>query len=289
MEKQPLIFEYLDVFKFLQAYYQYRKERDKGFSFETWASEIKFSSRSYLRMVILGKKRVSPQFTERFCNAAGFTEKEARYFQILTKYSQAGIQAEKKVYGHELIQILKTVSDRSTINDVIEFLSKPLYARLLVLVGFDDLTPTTTTFARLLDRPVDEVANALQKLHELDLVTSNEMDNQIHWRTSHKKFDVPENIGSVPIMRFHEASLRDSIEAFRQPKELRRYRSLLLPLSEDELKEFNSLLEEFASQQLARFQSTSYSGRRLFQVNLNIFSVAGSDAELLVEKLEEDK
>ena len=283
-----MVFEYLDIFKFLQDYYQFRKKENAGFSFESWAAELNFSSRSYLRMVILGKKKVSPQFSTRFCATAGFGEKEIKYFLALTKYSQSGIQDEKQFYGQELIKILKTSSDRKTVSDAIEFLSQPLYARLLVMLGFEDILPITKTFARLMDKTEAEIKAALEKLEDLKLAESIEVDGESHWRTSHTKFDVPDNFGSVHLMRFHEASLNESIAAFHRPKELRKYKSLILPVSDLELKEFYALIEDFSAQQLARFQSNQYSGRRLFQVNMNIFPVAEADGEADLGKVESE-
>jgi uncharacterized protein (TIGR02147 family) len=275
----PNLLEYLDVLKFLQDYFSWRKAHENGFSFETWAAELGFRSRSYLRMVLIGKKPVSEQFAQCFCRAGKLTIKEMAYFQILFKYSQAGKQIEKKFYGQQLIQILKDCSEREVIRDAIDFLSSPLYARLLVMLGFSDITPTAKTFARLLSTTEVEMSEALKKLNNLRLASSVKVDEELHWSTSHTNFDVPDDIGSVPLMRFHEVSLNDSIKAFHQPKDLRRYKSLLLPLTQEELQEFHLAVEDFASQQLVRFQAKTYSGRRLFQVNLNIFSIAEPSQE----------
>lgn len=189
------------------------------------------------------------------------------------------MQVEKNLYGQELIKILKTCADRENIGEAIDFLSNPVNARLLVMLSFEDIHPTARNFAKLLNASEDEIKKALNTLQGLNLATSMDVDGEFHWKTAFKKFDVPDNLGSVPIMRFHEMSLMDSIAAFHKPKALRRYKSVLIPLSDSELGEFYALLEDFTAQQLARFQSNSYHGRRLFQVNLNVFAVSESVGE----------
>lgn len=54
--KKPNIFEYLDIISYLSDYYMYRKSIHSGFSYESWAAELELKSRSFLRMMVLGKK-----------------------------------------------------------------------------------------------------------------------------------------------------------------------------------------------------------------------------------------
>jgi len=69
------------------------------------------------------------------------------------------------------------------------------------------------------------------------------------------------------------------VQAFHQPHTLRKYRSLLLPLTPEELQELYSFLDEFASDQLSRFDSESYKGRRIFQMNFNVHPVTNETLE----------
>lgn len=275
--KVPNIFEYLDILKYLMAYYQYRKSDAAGFSFERWADELGFQSRSYLRMAVIGKKKISNEFSERFCRYNHLSKREHSYFKTLRDYSQAPTQAEKKALGEELIILLRACSSRNTIPDSIEFLSKPLYPRLLVMLGYPDIVSTPEKLSEIFDIPLEETQYALKLLETLKLAEPTSMDGSIQWRSTQTNFDVPESLGSLSIMEFHKTSLLESISAFHKPKNLRRYRSLLVSLSEEELKDFLDLMDTFASDQLARFQARSYHGKRLFQVNLNIHPVANAE------------
>lgn len=273
MEQKPSVFNFLDALQYLQSYYRFRKHAEPGFSYEAWASEMGFKSRSSLRMILYGQRKITGDFCQTFCRMNHLSEKERDYFTTLARYSQAATPLEKQTYGIKLIKILKTASPRTDIDNHIDFVTKPLYVRLLTMLGFEDLQATPENLANLLGKDIIEIQEALKKLQEMTLATPQFTEQGLIWKTTHQRFRVPDNMGSVPMMKFHEQSLLESIQAFHKPKEERRYKSLLLPLSEEELKEFNAQMDNFASEQLARFQSNNFQGRRLYQVNLNVHSI----------------
>lgn len=274
MNQKPAIFDFLDAFQFLRAYYSFRKNSGSSFSYEIWAHELNLKSRSSLRMILYGQRKISPDFCVSFLRNAGLNEQEEEYFYTLVRYSQSATPSEKQMYGTKLVQILKSVMARSEINNHVDFVAKPLYVRLLTMLGFNDIEATAENLAALLDEELPVIDEALDKLAEMELAAIDTSTGKPLWKTTHNLFRVPDNIGSVPLMRFHEQSLLESIQAFHKPKEERRYRSLLLPLSQQELTEFYELMNTFASEQLARFQANEYRGRKLYQVNLNVHSVA---------------
>lgn len=282
MPQKPSVFNFLDALQYLQSYYQFRKRAEPGFSYEAWASEMGFKSRSSLRMILYGQRKITGDFCQTFCRMNQLSEKEKDYFTTLARYSQASTPLEKQTYGIKLIKILKTASPRTEIDNHIDFVAKPLYVRLLTMLGFEDLAATPENLANLLGEDIVEIQEALKKLEEMHLASAQFSEQGLLWKTTHQRFKVPDNMGSVLMMRFHEQSLLESIQAFHKPKEERRYKSLLLPLSKEELTEFHTQMDNFASEQLARFQSNKFQGRKLYQVNLNVHSIT-QDPPLIEE------
>lgn len=178
------------------------------------------------------------------------------------------------MYGRTLIDILKTVSDRPKIAESIEFLSDPLHLRLLVLIGMGDIVPTLINLSRLIETEAPRVSTALEILKSLGLASESVVDGQPHFLATKKNFDVPDGLGSASILRFHELSLKESIEAFHSPKEFRRYRSLVVPLTDNEYAELIRNLEAYIDTQLVKYRSDSYRERRLFQLNINVSPVS---------------
>jgi uncharacterized protein (TIGR02147 family) len=272
----PSVFEYLDVISYLQDYYKWRKATSKDFSYEFWSMELEFSSRSYIRMMIMGKKKVSTKFVETFSKRNFDDQNAEEYFYYLVQYSQAGSQKVKKDLGARLIKILKLRSQQTIIEPQGDFLSTPLLPRLYTLLGFKDITPTTVNLARLMGLSDEQTATFLKQLVSLELAQHSVVDGAEHWVALHDKFKIPDNKGNMNLMKFHERSLLDAIDAFEQPKHLRKYKSLLLPLTESELTELYTLLDDFATENITRYSPSSYQDRRLFQLNFNIHPVAES-------------
>lgn len=274
----PIVFDYLDLNFYLQAYYKYRKSNQKDFSYETWSDELGFNkSRSFLRMIVIGKKKASPLFIEAFCGLSFQSALEKEYFLCLVKYSQAGTLTDKQAYGNNLVQILKKSTTLQQIENT-DFVSSPLLPRLLTLISFHDIEPQAPTYARLLNLPLPQVEEALSTLRSLELIESFVKDGRLQWRALSERFKVPDHKGNLNLMAFHEKSLREAIAAFDKPKSLRQYKSLLLAMSEEELELFYRNLNDFAAEQLARFTPNQFSGRRVFQVNFNSYPVAGDES-----------
>lgn len=273
MEKKPAVFEYLDARTFLRDYYSYRKNSDVKFSYETWADELKYSSRSYLRMVLIGRKNISDGFLSAIITSLQLSTEEAQYWEILVKFSQSETQTEKQAFNQKLFQILRRHTGQSEVADYAEFVESPLYPRLLTLLTFQDIKPVRETYARLLNVSLEKIDEGLKRLEKVGLAESSKVDDEIHWKSLKRRFKVPDNAGSQIMIRFHEQSLADAAKALETKKETRRFRSLLLPLSEDELNQVYTLLDSFANEQIARFNSDNFQDRRLFQLNLNIHAV----------------
>lgn len=227
----------------------------------------------------MGKKKVSAKFTEVFTKLNCADKDSEDYFFYLVQYSQATSQKVKKDLGARLIQILKLRTQQTLLEPQADFLSTPQLPRLYTLLGFKDIAPTTTNMARLMGISEGEAEIFLKQLLDLELVTRTMIDGTVHWLALHDKFKIPDNKGDMNLMKFHERSLMDAIDAFDQPKHLRKYKSLLLPLSEGELFELSALLDDFAAESMTRYSAPAYQDRRLFQLNFNIHPVAKGSAE----------
>jgi uncharacterized protein (TIGR02147 family) len=283
MEK-PIIFNYLDLHSYLREYYKFRKLLDGGFSYEAWSMELNFNkSRSFLRMILIGKKKASSGFVEAFSNQNFATKRERDYFLYMVKYSQASSPAEKQAFSLRMIEILRTDTHQKTVDNFADFVSNPLLPRLLTLLSFEDLERNADTFSKLLNLTSEHVENLLGTLFNLGLAESFQVEGQTFWKSLNERFKIKDHKGSRDLYKFHEASLQDALRAFDEPQELRKYKSLLLPMSEPELQEFYSQLDTFASTQFVRFSANCYQDRRLFQVNFNIHPVAKPLEENLQE------
>lgn len=268
---KPQVFDYLDAYQYLQDYYTFRKKIDAGFSYEAWASELNFNSRSFLRMMIQGKKKLTEKIVSALAQNSFATKDEQDYFFCLVKYTQAPALKERQIFGQKLVQILKHQSSAQVVSESEDFISNPLMPRLLSLFSYDDIAKNSASFSGVLGVSEEQVVRALEVLHNLSLIEQPQKDV---WVSKVIAFRVPDNKGSLNLRKFHEKSLEEALKAFDMPKEVRRYKSLLLPMTTEDYQTFNQMLDDFAKEQMARHNPKTYSGRRLFQLNFNIYPVS---------------
>src|SRR5437868_6446470 len=139
VRQNPDVFAYLDVLSYLQDYYAFRKSTDKDFSYEKWSDELGFNSRSFLRMIVIGKKKVTPKFIESFSEKRFSSKAETDYFEYLVKYTQSKTAKDRQAYGQKLIQLLKGYQKPDLVEDYTGFISKSLLPRLFALLSFQDV------------------------------------------------------------------------------------------------------------------------------------------------------
>jgi len=270
---RPTVYDYLELLSYLQDYYKFRKSHDKNFSYESWAGELELNSRSFLRLIVSGKKKASARFIEAFSRLNFMTKNEENYFLYLVKYSQAANSKDRQLYSHKMMGILKHEYEAQIVTEKADYISDPLLPRLLSLLSFTDLRATAVKCARLLKTDMSQIEEALKKLESMKLAEQTDIDGNTIWIALSDAFHVPDNQGSFNLMKFHEKSLMEAIEAFHQPHQLRRYKSLFIPLNEASLEKFNMALENFISEQLLLNNSKNCLGTYLYQVNFNFHPV----------------
>ncbi len=274
--KEPSVFQYLDAHQFLQDYCGFLRTRDKDFSYESWSHKIGFHrSRAFVRLMVIGKKKISANFTEIFVSKCLANEGEREYFRVLVSYTNAADADEKRLYGDQLVRLLRRLPRYQPIENPDMFLSQPMLPRLLTLLSFQDLDRGLVNLAKLMKKDPLEIQQALSKLSELGLAESQHTDQGEQWISLNPNFEVPSNKGSMNLLKFHEQSLQEAVQAFDQPKELRQYKAVLLPMSPEEIKNFSKFLDDFVSEQYVRYSSDSFAGKRVFQFNFNYYAVTG--------------
>jgi uncharacterized protein (TIGR02147 family) len=93
-ERTPLVFDYLDYRAFLRDYYV-TKKATRAFSFRAFSKRAGLGSPNYLKLVIDGKRNLTPEMAVRFAKAAALDIEAARYFSELVLFDQAKTTVER--------------------------------------------------------------------------------------------------------------------------------------------------------------------------------------------------
>src|SRR3954468_24344934 len=85
----PNLYAYLDYREFLKDYYQERKTASSVFSYKSFANKAGFKTKSFLKMVIIGKKNLSEESLQKVAKALKLDAKATSYFEDLVAFNQA--------------------------------------------------------------------------------------------------------------------------------------------------------------------------------------------------------
>ncbi|HEX3019135.1 MAG TPA: TIGR02147 family protein [Chitinispirillaceae bacterium] len=135
------IFEFIDYRRFLAEYYQSKKKTARYFSYRYFSQKIGINSPSFLKHVIDGQRNLTPQMTERFAKALGFSPKEKKFFYNLVLFNQATTSVEKQEYYSVLRSMISAVKESVLGADQYDFYVNwytPVIRELICLYNFDD-------------------------------------------------------------------------------------------------------------------------------------------------------
>src|SRR4051812_9712246 len=96
------VYGYLDYRAFLRDHYAAKKAQSRGFSYRSFSKRAGVASPNYLKLVIEGKRSLSPKMAERFAHACGLDLDAGRYFAHLVGFNQAKTSVERAQFYDKL-------------------------------------------------------------------------------------------------------------------------------------------------------------------------------------------
>jgi uncharacterized protein (TIGR02147 family) len=137
----PNIFNYIDYREFLEDFYNEQKGINKAFSYQYFANKAGFKSKSFIKLVIDGKKNLTTDSIEKLNNVLRLTEKSFSYFNDLVSFNQAKSVQERNFYFEKITQYNKRSSARTVLLQQYEIYSKWYYntvRELVVTIDFNN-------------------------------------------------------------------------------------------------------------------------------------------------------
>lgn len=270
----PILFQYLSVTKYLEDLYVFKKKQNPGFSFDSWAADLGFKSRSFIKMIIAGDRNITLQFVDVFSQAMGYTPDQKTFFSLIASYNQCENEDEKKYYQDRLFEIQGQQKDLVEIIHYTEFLSSKNLPQLLVLLSFTDIDRSAVGLSLFLEMPIEQIQNDLVALEKMQLV---KQENEI-WVPTKKSFKIPKNAGNPALVSYHNNSLTEAMAAQSLPAQLRRYRSILLPLSKTDYENLLQDIESLISKAVAKYDSDTLGDKKLYKMNINLIPTLHTDS-----------
>lgn len=99
------VFRYRDYREFLSAFYQTRK--GSGYSYRSFAKAAGVGAPNYLKLVIEGKRNLSPTMATRFAAACRLAGDAAEYFSLLVAFNQAKDDRQRNELHEQLTRFAR--------------------------------------------------------------------------------------------------------------------------------------------------------------------------------------
>lgn len=200
-EKTPDIFTYIDFRKYLQAYYSFRKNIDKGFTHSYICRRLgQKNAKSYFNNVIKGRANVTSTFIDRFINVLELQHEEAIYFRALVNYNQTTSPNEKEFFFDQLVRLNRTpyhVMDKNVYAYYSEWYHSAMRA-LLDIVNFKN------NYKQLANRifppiTIKQARDSITLLKDLEIVAKNDKG---YWKPTDKAIVTGDFIKDAVVKQF---------------------------------------------------------------------------------------
>ncbi len=99
----PNIFEFLNYREYLLEFYIAKKVKNPNFSYQVFANMAGFKSKSFIKLVIDGKKNLTSESSEKLNKVLKLSKKSFSYFQDLIAFEQAKNLEMKNLLFEKLI------------------------------------------------------------------------------------------------------------------------------------------------------------------------------------------
>jgi len=270
--KKPDIFHYMDLRLFLKDLYLYRKSAEKSFSYEKWAEELGFRSRSYLRALVAGDKPLHESILEPLYKSLGLDEKRSDYLTLLLRYSTAPSDGLRESYGRQLIAQWRSLLHQIQVQDISEFLADPIIPVLFTYLSFQDATSDIVLLSKFLQCDPGRIASAMRCLVWQKLVDGTvQADGQISYKTTAPYFQIPSVPGNDALRNFHREGLRLATEALERPSTERKCYAAFVAMNEEQFGKFQELIQDFNQRLLSICDSSELGEKKIYRFNAQIF------------------
>lgn len=143
---KPTIFEFSDYRVYLSAYYDWQKSRG-FFSHQVFADKAGLKSRGYLRLVLTGKRSLTPDSIARFIRGLELSGVEAEAFTSLVHFNQATDAEARTYYWDNFLKLRPKNRDSQKVRDVYAYMSRQAYPILLSILRQSGVDHSLSTYS----------------------------------------------------------------------------------------------------------------------------------------------
>jgi uncharacterized protein (TIGR02147 family) len=269
--ERPDCYTYLNYRDYLRALLAAEKAKNRHFSHRYFARVAGFSSPSYLKMVMDGKRNLTPSSIHQFSKAFKMGHREAGYFEALVLFNQAKSEKEQELYFERLTALRPTTALKGLEKDQYEYYTLKHFVIIREMVALSHFQEDPNWIAKHLSTPIKprDVRHALEVLLRLKLLARNA---QGALEQCDESVATPPDVVSMEVVQFHRTMLDDAKESlFKVAPKRRDISSLTVPIPIGSIKAIKERIQNFRQELLDLINSGSQDFDEVYQLNIQLF------------------
>lgn len=239
------IFGYTDFRTYLRAFYAFKKESTRGYSYRAFSKAAGFTSPNVLKLVMDGERNIGTDALAKFVKALGLNGEAADYFKTLVALNQSPKDTEKQQLFEKLRSLTPHANRRDLAAEELKYLSHWLFPVIREMVTLPDFSEDPHWISRRLNgkSSPNEVSAAL-----LFLITSGFLSRDDAGRLTATDSLVisSDEVGSLAIRNYHRQMMdqaRETLESL--PMNLREFGALTILVPELAMEELKQKMKTF--------------------------------------------
>lgn len=272
------IYEYLDYRAFLRDLYTEKKENVRGFSYRSFCRRAGIVNPSFLKLVIDGKRNLTPASIMKFSKGFGFKRHQAEFFHNLVMFNQSATHEEKNHYYKKLSSSKRYIEVKHIERDQFEYFSKWYYAAIRELISVPGFKNDPEWIAKRLNPQVTpkEAAEAIELLIKLELVGLR-ADGCLFQKD--RNITTPSEATSLAIVNFQREMMKRAMEATEKMRaHHREISTLTIAVTKEKFEEAKKKIKNFR-RELHAFLSECESPEAVYQLNFQLFPLSEVESE----------
>jgi uncharacterized protein (TIGR02147 family) len=269
------IYAYQDFRNYLKDFYLERRSKDRKFSIRFFARRAGLRSQNYLKVVMDGRRSLTPRNLPKFIKGLGLVGYQAEYFEALVNLNQARDQIEQRTYLDRLEHLQKKKTAHTLTGDQLDFFSCWYHLAIFEMACQENFQPNPKLISQRLRGRVttEQVQDSLDLMFRTGILRK-EGDDKIVPVAS--KISSSDQVSPTHNRKLHEAFIKLAQEALQNDAvEEREARSLTVGLTVDQVPLFRAKLREFQREMNTVFSTGN--GTDIYQLNLQFFKLTKND------------
>lgn len=273
---RPTIFEYENYRCFLKDYFAFSKQQLPQFSYRYFSQKAGFSSPNFLKLVMDGKRNLSPQSIEQFCKAFKFSSIESEFFSYLVHFNQALTEVQKILWAKKILHCRGLQKIHPLRQAEYSYYAHWYYIPLREMILLKNFKEEAQWIAQQFQPALskEQVEQALKNLLQLGMIQRNEEGRLVQVQRSVSTGD---EVSHSLVKQYHREMIQKGADSIDTVAKLRREVSAVcIPISQSIREEIKTKIQQFRKEIMA-IAENSEEAEEVYQLNIQWFPLVGID------------